>query len=142
IRRPASTGPQYGLEQQGKAAMDRKKILITKSIAEPVLEQAHALFDVAVGANLSTPQAAADALHAYDAILVTLGDAFTAETFALAGKNPRCRMLGNFGVGYNHIDTAAAAAHGVAVSNTPDVLTDATADIGWTLILSTARRTG
>lgn len=122
--------------------MDRKKILITKTIAEPVLAQAHQLFDVTVGANLATPAAAAEALGQYDAILVTLGDAFTAETFALAGMNPRCRMLGNFGVGYNHIDTAAAAAHGVAVSNTPDVLTDATADIGWTLILSTARRTG
>jgi len=50
--------------------------------------------------------------------------------------------LGNFGVGYNHIDVAAAAAAGVVVTNTPDVLTDATADIGWTLILAAARRAG
>ena len=122
--------------------MDRKSLLVSKALAEPVLEQARARFDVTLGADLSTPQAAGAALGQYDAILATLGDAFTAEAFALAGPAPRCRMIGNFGVGYNHIDTIAAAAHGVAVSNTPDVLTDATADIGWTLILSTARRTG
>lgn len=122
--------------------MDRKRLLVSKALAEPVLMQARARFDVTLGADLSTPQAAAAALGAYDAILATLGDAFTAEAFALAGPAPRTRMIGNFGVGYNHIDVAAAAAHGVAVSNTPDVLTDATADIGWTLILSTARRAG
>jgi lactate dehydrogenase-like 2-hydroxyacid dehydrogenase len=51
-------------------------------------------------------------------------------------------MLGNFGVGYSHIDVAAARVAGVTVSNTPDVLTDATADLGWCLILATARRAG
>jgi len=77
----------------------------------------------------------------YDAILPTLGDQFTAGAFQKAQAGGlRCRMLGNFGVGYNHIDAAAAAAAGVIVSNTPDVLTAATADIGMTLILSTCRR--
>ena len=81
------------------------------------------------------------ALSAYDAILPTLGDQFTAGAFQKAQAGGlRCRMLGNFGVGYNHIDAAAAAAAGVIVSNTPDVLTAATADIGMTLILSTCRR--
>jgi lactate dehydrogenase-like 2-hydroxyacid dehydrogenase len=70
-----------------------------------------------------------------------LGDAFSADVFE-AATDIRCKMLGNFGVGYNHIDADAAAKHGVIVSNTPDVLTDATADIGWTLILATARRAG
>lgn len=120
-----------------------KTLLITRPIAEPVMEQARGLFDVTLNDNgpLSEAQAAA-ALQDYDAILPTLGDCFTAAAFAQAGENPRCRMLGNFGVGYSHIDAAAAAAHGVAVSNTPDVLTDATADIGWTLLLATARRAG
>jgi lactate dehydrogenase-like 2-hydroxyacid dehydrogenase len=81
------------------------------------------------------------ALSAYDAILPTLGDQFTAGAFQKAQAGGlRCRMLGNFGVGYNHIDAAAASAAGVIVSNTPDVLTAATADIGMTLILSTCRR--
>ncbi len=119
-----------------------KSLLITRPIADPVLDQARRLFDVTVGTTPLTEDEAAAALGAHDLILPTLGDAFTAAAFAKAGPNPRARMLGNFGVGYSHIDAAAAAAHGVAVSNTPDVLTDATADIGWTLILSTARRAG
>ncbi len=117
-----------------------KKLLITRPIAAPVLEQAREIFDVTLheDGELSCAQAA-QALAQYDAILPTLGDAFTAEAFA---GEMRCRMLGNFGVGYSHIDVAAARAAGVTVSNTPDVLTDATADIALTLILATARRAG
>ncbi len=51
-------------------------------------------------------------------------------------------MLANFGVGYNHIDAAAARAAGVAVTNTPGAVTDATADIALTLMLMSARRAG
>ncbi|SMX33802.1 2-hydroxyacid dehydrogenase [Octadecabacter ascidiaceicola] len=117
-----------------------KTLLITRPIAEPVLAQARQAFDVTVHESgaLSVEQAA-QALAEYDAILPTLGDAFTADAFS---GDIRCKMLGNFGVGYNHIDADAAAAAGVIVSNTPDVLTDATADIAMTLLLATARRAG
>ena len=117
-----------------------KKLLITRPIATPVLEQAQKTFDVTVheGGALSVEHAT-QALADYDAILPTLGDAFTAEAF---GGEIRCQMIGNFGVGYNHIDADAAATAGVIVSNTPDVLTDATADIALTLLLATARRAG
>jgi lactate dehydrogenase-like 2-hydroxyacid dehydrogenase len=54
----------------------------------------------------------------------------------------RCRLFANFGVGYNHIDVSAARALGIAVSNTPDVLTDATADLALLLMLMVARRAG
>ena len=116
------------------------KLLITRAIAEPVLDQARSLFEVTIhdGGPLST-QDCADALAQYDAILPTLGDAFTADAFV---GDLRCKMLGNFGVGFNHIDADAAAKAGVIVSNTPDVLTDATADIALTLLLATARRAG
>ncbi|MDG1408047.1 MAG: D-glycerate dehydrogenase [Octadecabacter sp.] len=116
------------------------KLLITRPIAQPVLDQAQSLFDVTIhsGGNMTVAQAAA-ALAEYDAILPTLGDAFTADAFA---GDIRCKMVGNFGVGYNHIDVEAAARVGIAVSNTPDVLTDATADIALTLLLATARRAG
>ncbi|MDC1229218.1 D-glycerate dehydrogenase [Octadecabacter sp.] len=116
------------------------KLLITRPIAQPVLDQAQSLFDVTIhsGGNMTVAQAAA-ALVEYDAILPTLGDAFTADAFA---GDIRCKMIGNFGVGYNHIDVEAAARVGIAVSNTPDVLTDATADIALTLLLATARRAG
>lgn len=89
--------------------------------------------------GLTVAEAAA-ALRDYDAIMPTLGDGFGANAFA--GGDLRTRILANFGAGHNHIDTAAARAAGVIVTNTPDVVTDATADIALTLILMTARRTG
>ncbi len=81
------------------------------------------------------------ALRDHDAILPTLGDMFPADLLKAAGPI-RARLLANFGAGYNHIDVAAARAHGLAVTNTPGVLTDATADLALTLILATARRAG
>jgi len=77
----------------------------------------------------------------FDVVVPTLGDRFSAEIFARV-ENPRCRLLANFGVGYNHIDVAAANAAGVQVTNTPGAVTDATADIAMTLILMSARRAG
>ena len=118
-----------------------KKLLITRVLPDANISAARARFDVTVRdrADGLTEQEAAAALAEYDAILPTLGDQFTADAFA---GEVRCGVLANFGVGYNHIDTSAAARAGVAVSNTPDVVTDATADIGMTLILSTCRRAG
>lgn len=58
----------------------------------------------------------------------------------LLDRAPRLKMIANYGVGYNHIDVDAASARGIPVSNTPGVLTDATADIAFALILATARR--
>jgi lactate dehydrogenase-like 2-hydroxyacid dehydrogenase len=60
----------------------------------------------------------------------------------LAAQPLRTRILANYGVGFNHIDTAAAKARGVVVTNTPDVLTDDTADDAVMLMLMVARRAG
>jgi lactate dehydrogenase-like 2-hydroxyacid dehydrogenase len=81
-----------------------------------------------------------DALRTADALLCTVTDRLTADV--LNAEPLRTRLLANFGVGFNHIDTAAAKARGIAVSNTPDVLTEATADIAITLLLMISRRTG
>ncbi len=120
-----------------------KKILITRRIPDANLDAARARYDVTFrDADRGLTEAeAAEALARYDAILCTLGDRFSAKAFADASEI-RCGLIANFGVGYNHIDAAAAAEAGVAVSNTPDVVTDATADIGLTLILATCRRAG
>jgi lactate dehydrogenase-like 2-hydroxyacid dehydrogenase len=118
-----------------------KTLLITRQIPDAIIENARAQFDVTVRESTEglMPDEAAEALASYDAILPTLGDQFTAEAF---GGDIRCKVLANFGVGYNHIDVDAAKAAGVAVSNTPDVVTDATADLAMTLILSACRRAG
>lgn len=119
------------------------KLLISRRLPESVMQEAEARFDVTCR-GVTTPMdhgECVDALKEYDAVLPTLGDAFRAEAFA-AVPEPRCRLLANFGVGYNHIDAEAARAAGIAVTNTPGAVTDATADIAMTLILSTARRAG
>jgi len=70
-----------------------------------------------------------------------LGDMYSADVFADVPE-ARAKMLANFGVGFNHIDTDAARSAGVEVTNTPGAVTDATADIAMTLMLMSARRAG
>jgi len=72
-----------------------------------------------------------------DAAICTLTDRVDASMLAEA---TRLKILANYAVGYNNIDLAAAKARGIVVTNTPDVLTDATADLTWALLLALARR--
>ncbi|MDE3121810.1 MAG: D-glycerate dehydrogenase [Paracoccaceae bacterium] len=118
-------------------------LLITRRLPDPVLEAAQARFDVTLRDDTSplTYLEVIEALRDYDLVLPTLGDMFDAQAFTDV-PNPRCRLLANFGVGYNHIDVKAAREAGVAVTNTPGAVTDATADIALTLMLMTARRAG
>lgn len=106
-----------------------------------VLADAMLRFDVTLRED-EDPMSEAEAIAALldnDAILATLGDGFTAEVFAQVPA-PRCKIIANFGVGYNHISTEGAKASQVMVTNTPGTVTDATADIAMTLMLMTARR--
>ena len=114
------------------------RVLVTRPMTDRAAQAIRDRFDATFRDNTPLAEAeAAQALRDYDAIIPTLGDAFSAATFA----GPlRCRILANFGAGYNHIDIAAASAAGVAVTNTPDVVTDATADIAILLMLMTLRR--
>lgn len=77
------------------------------------------------------------ALLEAEVVLPTVSDQLPADVFSGPVKT---RFLGNFGVGYNHIDVEAAAKQGIVVTNTPGVLTDATADTAMTLLLMAARR--
>ncbi len=121
----------------------KQKVLITRPLPDQVLKAAYARFDVTL--RNRTDALSADELRAalrdYDAVLPTLGDRFQADVFADVSA-PRAKLLANFGVGYNHIDAEAAKAAGIAVTNTPGAVTDATADIALSLILMTARRLG
>lgn len=119
------------------------KLLITRRLTDGVIEIAAAHFDMTLRDDTRPMkrEEAAQALRDHDAILPTLGDAFGADTFADVPE-PRCKILANFGVGYNHIDVPAAKAKGIVVTNTPGAVTDATADIAMTLILMSARRAG
>jgi lactate dehydrogenase-like 2-hydroxyacid dehydrogenase len=118
------------------------RLLITRPLPDQVMQAAAARFEVTARAStqpLSDAELRA-ALTDYDVVLPTLGDLFSAQVFA--DVTPRAKLLANFGVGYNHIDVAAARAVGIAVSNTPGAVTEATADVALTLMLMTARRAG
>lgn len=80
-----------------------------------------------------------DAVRGRDGVLCLLTDVIDDAVMAAAG--PQCRGFANYAVGFNNIDVAAATRRGLPVSNTPGVLTDATADQAWALLLSAARRT-
>ncbi|MFA9398847.1 MAG: 2-hydroxyacid dehydrogenase [Clostridiaceae bacterium] len=73
-----------------------------------------------------------------DAVLCLLTDNIDEEVFKAAGRN--CKIFANYAVGYNNIDVETATKHNIMITNTPGVLNDATADLAWTLLFSTARR--
>ena len=82
-----------------------------------------------------------DGFANHDIAAPTVSDRIDADIVA-AGAAGRCRLIANYGVGVNHIDLAKAASHDMPVTNTPGVLTDATADITMTLMLMLCRRAG
>jgi hydroxypyruvate reductase len=118
-------------------------LFITRKLPDPVLDKAREVFDVTVRDNTAplSRNELIQSLSAYDVVLPTLGDAYRADIFD-AVPEKRTKLLANFGVGYNHIDAAAARAAGIEVTNTPGAVTDATADIALTLMLMTCRRAG
>jgi lactate dehydrogenase-like 2-hydroxyacid dehydrogenase len=120
----------------------RPTVVVTRRLPSVVEEELIRDFDARLNRDDRPlgPTGLQDALRTSDAVLCTVTDRLTAEV--LSAEPLRARMLANFGVGFNHIDTGAAKARGLAVSNTPDVLTEATADIAMTLLLMVSRRAG
>jgi lactate dehydrogenase-like 2-hydroxyacid dehydrogenase len=121
---------------------DRPTVVVTRRLPGPVEEELSREFDARLNRDDRPlgPAGLQEALRSADALLCTVTDRLTADV--LGAEPLRARMLANFGVGFNHIDTTAAKARGLFVSNTPDVLTEATADIAMTLLLMVSRRAG
>ena len=121
----------------------KPKVLLTRRWPEVCEQKAEQLFDVVL--NETDKPLSADqlkqAMCEYDAICPTVSDVVINQE--IFGEDSRqCRILANFGVGYNNIDADSAKQAGVVVTNTPGVLTDCTADIALSLMLMVARRAG
>lgn len=117
----------------------RPKLLITRKVFPEVIERLAPHFDIESNQDDDEwPRATLLARAAdRDALFVVASDRVDPELLAAC---PRLRIVATGSVGYNHIDLAACGERGVAVSNTPDVLTEATADMAWALLMATARR--
>ncbi|MCY1125858.1 D-glycerate dehydrogenase [Frigidibacter sp. RF13] len=122
--------------------MVKPKVLISRRWPEAVERSMADRFDLTLN-EADRPMTVADfraAFAAFDAVCPTVTDKLGPDAFDL--PQARTKVLGNFGVGFSHIDLEGAKRHGMAVTNTPDVLSDCTADIAMTLMLMVARRAG
>jgi len=118
------------------------RVVVTRRWPAAVEDALKAEFDVVLNTD-DRPFSEAElktAMASSDAVCVTVTDDMNANV--LLAPDRRARLLANFGVGFNHIDLAAARRAGITVTNTPGVLTDCTADLAMTLLLMTARRAG
>ncbi len=122
--------------------MSKPKVIVTRRWPEEVEKRLSEHFEVRLNGNdvPMSSEALSDAFSNYDAVFPTVTDQINSDVLA---ANPlRAQLIGNFGVGFNNIDIEAAKMRGLIVTNTPGVLTDATADLAITLLLSVARRAG
>jgi lactate dehydrogenase-like 2-hydroxyacid dehydrogenase len=120
----------------------RPRILLTRRWTTEVEKHLAQHFEVTLNDG-DVPMDAARlraAMAEYDAICPTVTDRI--DRAVLSAPDRRVRLIGNFGVGFNHIDIDAAREFGVSISNTPDVLTDTTADLAILLMLMVTRRAG
>lgn len=119
--------------------MTLPKIFLTRRLPPKTMARLESESDLMHG-DLDQPLTRAellDGVRGVDGLICTMGESIDVE---LLDVNPNLQVVSNYAVGYDNIDVAAATARKVAVTNTPGVLTDCTADIAWTLLMSSARR--
>lgn len=114
-----------------------KRILITNELPDAAYRFLRRKYDVTWNKRPLNERELAARVKPFHALLTTLSDPITEKVLSAA---PLLQCVSNYAVGYNNIDLKAARARGVWVANTPDVLTEATADIAWALLLACARR--
>jgi glyoxylate/hydroxypyruvate/2-ketogluconate reductase len=119
--------------------MNRPKILVARAVFDEVLDRlsAHCEVDANPDDRILTNAELSARLHGKSGAFITGSERIDA---ALLDANPTLRAVCNMAVGYNNIDVPACTARGVLATNTPDVLTETTADFGFALMMATARR--
>lgn len=117
----------------------KPKLLIARPIFQTIIDDLAAQFEVTSNQADTpwTPDAWKLAISQHDAVFTTGADPINAHVL---GANPRLKMAANMAVGYNNFDVPTMTALGITASNTPDVLTETTADFGFALLMATARR--
>jgi glyoxylate reductase len=121
------------------SGQSRPSILISRRLPEAAVRLARSRADVdAYEHDRPMPRAELlDRLAGKDGLVCVISETIDEELLA---ARPGLRVVSNVAVGYNNVDVAACTRRGVVVTNTPDVLTETTADFAWTLLMATARR--
>ncbi|MEQ8662267.1 MAG: D-glycerate dehydrogenase, partial [Gammaproteobacteria bacterium] len=122
--------------------MDKPRVIVTRRWPAEVEQALAEEFDVVLNSDdvPMTNAALVQAMGACDALCPTVSDRIDASVLGALPR--RAAIVASYGVGFNHIDIDAARRAGIAVTNTPEVLTDCTADLALTLLLMIARRAG
>lgn len=120
--------------------MKKPVVIVTRRLPESIETRMKELFDARLSPDdhAMTAQELCDAAKAADVLVPTITEMLDAKVIAAAG--PQLKLIANFGSGTDHIDVAAAQAKGITVTNTPDVLTEDTAEMTMALLLSVPRR--
>ncbi|MCM8825450.1 MAG: D-glycerate dehydrogenase [Candidatus Omnitrophica bacterium] len=120
--------------------MVKHRLLVTGMIPEPAIDLLKKNCDVEVNTEgrVLSKKELISRVKGKDAVLCLLTDTIDDEVFQ--ASFPKCRIFANYAVGYNNIDVEAATRRKIVITNTPGVLTDATADLAWALLFSVARR--
>ena len=117
----------------------RPRVWVSQPLFDDIIDRLRDYFDVNAAFEVTqyTPGQITAALRDVDGALITLNEGIGATQVADAA---RLRAIANVGVGYNNLDIPALQAAGIVATNTPDVLTETTADFGFALMMATARR--
>ncbi len=120
--------------------MKKPNVYVTRMLPQPAVDllREHCEVEINPEDRVLTHAELLEKVRGRDAVLCLLTD--TIDEAVLAAAGPQCKIFSNYAVGFNNIDVEAATRHKIMVSNTPDVLTDATADLAWSLLFATARR--
>jgi gluconate 2-dehydrogenase len=119
--------------------LPRPRVWVSQPLFDDVIARLEEYFEVVSASDVAeyTPEQISAALSEASGALVTLNERIGPEQIAAA---PQLRAVANVGVGYNNLDIPALSAAGITATNTPEVLTETTADFGFALLMATARR--
>lgn len=118
-----------------------RRIFVTRELPPKAMQALHALPDTELRINqedrILSREELLDGVRWCELLLCQLTDRINAEVFA---ANPNLKLIANYAVGFNNIDMEEATRRKIPVTNTPGVLTETTADLAWTLLMTVARR--
>lgn len=119
--------------------MDKPGILITREVFPEIVDRLSDYFEIECNPDdhIFSAGELAEKLRGKDGVFATPSERISAE---IIGASVHLKAICNMAVGYNNIDVDAATAAGIMVTNTPDVLTETTADFAWALLMAAARR--